>query len=197
VTTDDPALPKERRDMTQHLTWRSTATSWRSALAQRSSLLLSGIRRRQHNRISVALRLDREAPGAHVLWDVVNDGDEPVTVTALVIKQATFERGNAQIIPVSSGQVLPAGGVLVLPTDADWALMSARSVAVRDARGKDHSAGRRQLRRIQERLRTRIVARTAPRAAAVWLAGAANFMLGAVILGLGAFMLLWMIGSSG
>jgi hypothetical protein len=149
--------------------------------------------RARHTGITVRLRLDRSAPGAHLMWNISNTGPAPVTVTRLVIRTA---RTGVDSIPLRAPHLLRPQEQVLLPTDVDWTLLSARSMAVADREGREHEVSRRQLAAIQEQLRTLIERRAyyAPSARA-WLLGAADMAFGFVILGLGFFMLLWVIAT--
>jgi hypothetical protein len=148
-------------------------------------------RRTSSDTVSISIRLDRSAPGAHLMWDIANAGSAPVTVTKLVVH--TRERG--ETVPLGLPQLLrPQEGVL-LPTDVDWALLSARSIAVVDATGREHVVSRRQLSRIQEQLRSLIDRRDYQVSARDWLFVGTDLAFGVVLLGLGFFMLMWVIAT--
>jgi hypothetical protein len=141
--------------------------------------------------VAVSIRLDRSAPGAHLMWDIANAGETPITVSKLVVH--TRERG--ETVPLGLPQLLrPKEGVL-LPTDVDWALLSARSIAVVDAAGCEHVVSRRQLTAIQEQLRTLIDRREYQVSARDWLFISTDMAFGIVLLGLGFFMLMWVIAT--
>lgn len=73
-------------------------------------------------RVRVTIRLDRDTPGAHLMWDVTNVGEQPVTITKLIVhgRQAT------NVVPLTMARLLqPQDGVL-LPTDVDWSVMDWR-----------------------------------------------------------------------
>jgi hypothetical protein len=141
--------------------------------------------------VNVRLRLDRSAPGAHLMWDIANVGSEPLTVTKLVIH--TGSARNDDTVPLGLPHVLGSQDHVLLPTDVDWTLLSAKSIAVCDAEGREHVASRRQLAEIQEQLRMLIDRRVYTPSARDWLFGATDMAIGVVILGLGFFMLMWVI----
>jgi hypothetical protein len=84
---------------------------------------------------------------------------------------------------------------VLLPTDVDWTLLSARSIAVCDATGREHVVSRKQLHAIQEHLRTLIDRREYNVSARDWLFVGTDLAFGVVILGLGFFMLMWVIAT--
>jgi hypothetical protein len=82
-----------------------------------------------------------------------------------------------------------------VPTDVDWTLLSATSMAVCDADGREHLVSRQQLKLIQEQLGMLIERRVYTPSARDWLYGATDMAFGVVILGLGFFMLMWVIAT--
>ena len=85
------------------------------------------------------------------------------------------------------------GEHLLLPTDVDWSLLAARSIAVADAEGREHAVSRRQLTAIHEQIRPLIDRRDYPTSARDWLIVSTDMAFGVIILGLGFFMLMWVI----
>lgn len=77
----------------------------------------------------------------------------------------------------------------------DWSLLAARSIAVADTDGREHPAEKRELAAIQERVQQRIERRSDITSASDFLTGAADLAFGVVILGLGFFMLMWVIAT--
>jgi hypothetical protein len=147
--------------------------------------------------VNVRLRLDRSAPGAHLMWDIANTGAQPLVVTKLVIHTGG-ERGagNAdETVPLGLPHVLRTHEHVLLPTDVDWTLLAAKSIAVCDADGREHTVPRHQLGAIQEQLRMLIDRRVYTPSARDWLFGATDMAVGVVILGLGFFMLMWVIAT--
>jgi hypothetical protein len=104
-------------------------------------------------------------------------------------------RGGASAVPLSLPVRLDSNEQLVLPTDVDWTLIAARSVAVADADGREYAARRRQLAAIREQLRQSIDRRAPRITAREFLYGATDLAFGVVILGLGFFMLMWAIAT--
>ena len=102
----------------------------------------------QVDHLKVTIRLDRSALGAHLIWDIVNAGPTPVTVTKLIIHDRT---GATDFVPLDLPKVLAPQDRLLVPTDVDWTLLGARSIAAGDAQDGEHLASRRQLARIQGR----------------------------------------------
>jgi hypothetical protein len=142
--------------------------------------------------IKVTIRLDKSAPGAHLIWDVINTGAEPVTLTKLVVHG---RRDTGDIVPGGFPKVLAAEERLIVPTDVDWTLLAARSISVAEANGHEHHAARPQLVAIQDQLRQLIDRRVYTSSARDFLTGAADLAFGVVILGLGFFMLMWVIAT--
>jgi hypothetical protein len=141
--------------------------------------------------IQVTIKLDREAPGAHIIWNVTNVGSTPITITKLIIHGSKGSRD----LPLMKPKVLGPSEGLLLPTDVDWSVLSARSIAVVDGTGHEHEASRRELALIQDHLRQHIDRRVTTGSARDFLVGAADFAMGVVILGLGFFMLMWVIAT--
>jgi hypothetical protein len=142
--------------------------------------------------IKVAIRLDKAAPGAHLIWDVTNTGAEPVTLTQFVVHG---RKGSGAIVSSLLPATLASHDRIIVPTDVDWSLLAARSIAVVDALGQEHYAVRRQLARIQEDLREVIDRRVHASSARDFLVGATDLAFGVAILGLGFFMLMWVIAT--
>jgi hypothetical protein len=140
--------------------------------------------------VAVRLRLDRSTPGAHLMWHIGNQGQNPITVTRLVIHAG---RRGEEAIDLRTPQVLGPGEHVLLPTDVDWSLLAARSIAVSDANGREHAVSRRQLAAIHEQLRPLIDRRDYPTSARDWLIVSTDMAFGVIILGLGFFMLMWVI----
>jgi hypothetical protein len=146
--------------------------------------------------VAVRLRLDHTGPGAHLMWDIGNLGQTAITVTRLVIR-ARSERTDpvAHNVDMHTPQVLQPQERALLPTDVDWTLLSATSMAVCDAEGREHLVSQSQLKAIQEQLGSLIERRDYAPSAKDWLSGAADMAVGVVILGLGFFMLMWVIAT--
>ena len=142
--------------------------------------------------VRVTLRLDRPEPGAHLIWDIVNTSAQPVTITKLIV----HGRGKAaDTVPLGLPKVLAPQDRITVPTDGDWNLLSARSIAVADSTGHEHHASHRQLLTVQDQLRQLIDRRVYYASARDFLTGAADLAFGVVILGLGFFMLMWVIAT--
>jgi hypothetical protein len=147
---------------------------------------------RSRDAVRVMIRLDRDAPGAHLIWDITNVGNTPVTLTKLIVHGA---KGAADTVPLGLPRRLDPLDSAVLPTDVDWSLLAAKSVAVADSTGREHEASRRELAKIQEHLRELIDRRVYTSSARDFLFGATDLAFGVVILGLGFFMLMWVIAT--
>lgn len=165
--------------MAQLLTLPSDA--WR---AMRSRL-------QKQDSVAIHLRLDRSGPGSHLVWDIANVGTDPITLTQLVV----HSRSGPTTVPLGMAQVLNSQEHTRLPTDVDWTLLSATSLSVCDAAGGEHLVPPKQLQLIQEQLGTLIEHRVSTPSAKDWLCGATDLAVGVVILGLGLFMLLWVIAT--
>jgi hypothetical protein len=148
--------------------------------------------RRSRGAVRVTIHLDREAPGAHLIWDITNVGGTPVTLAGLVIHGG---KGKNNTIPLGLPRLLEPQDSAVLPTDVDWSLLAAKSVAVVDSTGREYGASRRELATIQEHLRELIDRRVHTPSAREFLFGATDLAFGVVILGLGVFMLMWVIAT--
>jgi hypothetical protein len=150
------------------------------------------LNRLNRNAIHVGIRLDREAPGAHLIWDITNLSATPIMLTKLIVRG---RNGGADTVPLGLPRALNTRESVVLPTDVDWGLLAAKSVAVADDRGCEHEASRRELATIQEHLRQLIDRRVYNTSARDFLFGATDLAFGVVILGLGFFMLMWVIAT--
>ena len=145
----------------------------------------------QADAVAVRLRLDRSGPGPHLVWDIANTGPEPITVTRLVIRTRT----GGSTVPLGLAQVLNTQEHTRVPTDVDWTLLSATSMAVCDGHGGEHFVSKKQLKLIQEQIGSLIERRLYTPSAGDWLSGATDLAAGVVILGLGFFMLMWVIAT--
>jgi hypothetical protein len=155
------------------------------------SLWRYGRARLARKAIRVTVRLDRDAPGAHLIWDITNASAVPVTLVKLIV----HGRRGANSLTLEMPHRLDPQDSLVLPTDVDWSVLAAKSIAVVDADGREHPASHRQLAGIQEHLH-KIIDRRAPTTSArEFLFGATDLAFGVVILGLGFFMLMWVIAT--
>jgi hypothetical protein len=142
--------------------------------------------------VQVSIRLDRPEPGAHLIWDIVNTGDQPVTLTKLIVHG---RGGAADTAPLGLPRILANQDRITLPTDVDWTLLAAKSIAVADSTGQEYHASKRQLGAIQDQLRRLIDRRIYNTSARDFISGAADLAFGVVILGLGFFMLMWVIAT--
>jgi hypothetical protein len=156
-------------------------TAWRTVRA----------RSHQADAVAVRLRLDRSGPGSHLVWDIANTGPEPITVTRLIIRSRT----GGSTVPLGLAQILNTQEHTRLPTDVDWTLLSATSMAVGDGQGGEHLVSKEQLKLIQDQLASLLERRVYTPSAQDWLSGATDLAAGVVILGLGFFMLMWVIAT--
>ena len=122
--------------------------------------------------VSVRLRLDRSAPGAHLMWDIMNVGTDPITVTKLIVHSSSGR--SDETVALGVPQKLYSREGALIPTDVDWALLTARSIAVADADGTEHPVSKQQLARIQEQVRSLIDRREYAPSPGDWLSGATN-----------------------
>jgi hypothetical protein len=155
-------------------------------------LLRFGSRFFERGGIEITLRLDRSSPGAHLIWHIGNTSQQPITLTKLIVHTP---QGATDMLARGLPKALASQGHVVVATDVDWTLLAARSIAVTDSAGREHAASRRQLIEIQERLRQLIDRRVYTASARDFLTGAADLAFGVVILGLGFFMLMWVIAT--
>jgi hypothetical protein len=147
---------------------------------------------REGKSIRVTVRMDREAPGAHLIWDITNAGTSPVTLTKLVVHG---RHGAGDAVALALPRPLSPQESVLLPTDVDWSLLAAKSIAVVDSTGREHHASHRDVASIQEHLRQLIDRRVQTTSAREFLFGATDLAFGVVILGLGFFMLMWVIAT--
>jgi hypothetical protein len=159
------------------------------------------LRRRRMSRddVEITMRLDRALPGAHLIWEIENTDFIPLTLAAFVIRPRHLRddrRGESiATVPLPSPETLEPGDRTRLSMDVDWRLFDARAVGVCDAAGSEHLAPAAQLSAVQAELRE-LVGHSIYRASAPdWLSGAANLAFGVVILGLGFFMLMWVLAT--
>ena len=146
--------------------------------------------------VAIRLRLDHTGPGAHLMWDIANLGQNPIAVTRLIIRARSGRTTPvAHNVDMHKAQVLEPKEHALLATDVDWTLLKATSMAVCDADGREHLVSRTQLKAIQEQLGSLIERRDYAPSAKDWLSGAADMAFGVVILGLGFFMLMWVIAT--
>ncbi len=146
--------------------------------------------------IQVSIRLDRSAPGAHLICNLVNTSAVAVVLTRFAITPRHVGEGRGETaadIPLPEAAILEPGAHAQLSLDVDWRLVSARSLAVRDLEDGDHPAPTNQLRLVQRQLHEVIDRRVS--SARDWLFGATNLAFGVMILGLGFFMLMWIIAT--
>jgi hypothetical protein len=151
-----------------------------------------GSRLFDHGGIEITLRLDRSAPGAHLIWHIGNTGQHQITLDKLIVHTP---QGVTDLLARGLPKAIPPQGHAVVATDVDWTLLAAKSIAVIDSAGHEHAASRRQLTEIQDRLRQLIDRRVYTASARDFLTGAADLAFGVVILGLGFFMLMWVIAT--
>jgi len=142
--------------------------------------------------IEITLRLDRSAPGAHLIWHIGNTSQQPITLTKLIVHTP---QGVTDMLARGLPKAIAPQGHAVVATDVDWTLLAARTIAVTDSAGHEHLASAKQLLEIQDRLRQLIDRRVYKASARDFLTGAADLAFGVVILGLGFFMLMWVIAT--
>lgn len=142
--------------------------------------------------IVITLRLDRAAPGAHLIWHIRHNGAQPIALTKLIIHGS---QGETDMAARGLPTVLAPTESVVVFTDVDWSLLAAKRIAVTDSAGHEHTASSRQLIAIQDRLRQLIDRRAYQTSARDFITGAADLAFGVVILGLGFFMLMWVIAT--
>lgn len=142
--------------------------------------------------VRVAVRLDRDAPGAHLIWEIGNDSDVTVNLIKLIVRS---RHGRGEDVSLDLPRRLEPQDTAVVPTDVDWSLLAAKSIGVVAANGDEYRASPRELANIQEHLRDLIDRRAPTTSAREFLFGATDLAFGVVILGLGFFMLMWVIAT--
>jgi hypothetical protein len=143
--------------------------------------------------VQVSVRLDHTGVGAHLIWTITNGTPTPITLRQLVFRGA---HRAATVVPLDPPRVVAPQGQITLAVEVDWNLLGAHEVAVIDADNRSHSAAPHQLAQAQSALRQTVDRRRpAPRSAREFLHGAADLAFGAMILGLGVFMLMYMIAT--
>jgi len=142
--------------------------------------------------LAVSIHLDRSGFGAHLIWEIANTSPAPLSLTKLVIHT---RNGATAEVPLGMPHLLASSDSLTVPTDVDWNLLAARSIAVVDAEGHEHAVSRRRLAQIQDDLKRLIDRRAPTMSARDFLFGATDMAFGVLILGLGFFMLMWMIAT--
>lgn len=142
--------------------------------------------------LRVSIQIDHGVPGSHLIWHIENTGDRPITLTRLVVHG---KHGVADPVPLGLPPVLAPRDHLVVPTDVDWSLLNAKSVAAVDVDGREYEAPRRQLAAIRARMRDSIDRPATSLSARDFLSGAADLAFGVAILGLGFFMLMYAIAT--
>jgi hypothetical protein len=183
-------VAKERRVMAQIVTLVSLAAAaagfllfhiWKSHFPQQD--------------LKVSIRLDRVASGAHVIWDVVNVGPTPITLTKLVVHPPLGRNRKPETVPFASPKRLAPLDEMVIATDVEWNVLTARSLALVDEHDHEYPAPHLQLETAQDQLHRVVDRRVYTASAREFLFGAGDFAFGVVILGLGFFMLMWVIAT--
>lgn len=142
--------------------------------------------------VRVGLRVDHGVPGSHLIWDIENTGDAPVTLIKLVVRGG---RGKETTMVLQRPHLLEPRDRFVLPTDVDWGLLSAESVAFVDSDGSEYRAPKQQFAEVRDQLRATIDRRSTSISARDFLFGIGEMAFGLAILGLGFFMLMWAIAT--
>jgi hypothetical protein len=143
--------------------------------------------------VRVSVRLDHTGVGAHLIWTITNGSATTITLRQLVFRGAHH---TATAIPLDPPRVVAPQGQITLAVEVDWNLLAAHEAEVVDADDRSHAVARRQLEQVQTELRETIDRRRpAPRSAREFLHGAADLAFGAMILGLGFFMLMYVIAT--
>jgi hypothetical protein len=145
--------------------------------------------------LKVSIRLDRTAPGAHLIWDIVNQGEAPITLTKLIVHPRHARHNTAETVPFGAPKRLGPQDEMLIATDIEWSMLNARSLAVVDEEGGEYPAPHDQLEAAQDQLHHVIDRRVYQASAREFLFGAGDLAFGAVILGLGFFMLMWVIAT--
>lgn len=145
------------------------------------------------NAVHVDIRLDRSGIGAHLIWIISNGESNAVTIDRLVFRGA---HESAAIIMIDPPRTVAPQGQRLFPIDADWNVLGAYEVAAVDTEGRAHEPPSSQLAQVQDQLRRAIDRRrSTPISAQDFLSGATDLAFGVMILGLGFFMLMWVIAT--
>ena len=103
-------------------------------------------------RSSAATRTDhdraRSISSACLIWDIVNTGYQPVTLTNLIVHGRNG--ANDDTVPLGLPETLCYHERIRVASDADWALLSARSIVAVDDAGIEYRAPDRQLDVVQD-----------------------------------------------
>jgi hypothetical protein len=142
--------------------------------------------------LTVSIDIDHGVPGSHLIWTIENRSDRPITLTKLIVHGP---HRSAAAVPLGLPHQLAPQDRLVLPTDVDWTLLAAKSVGVVDVDGREYAAPVRQLASVRNQIRRSIDRPPGIMSARDFLFGTADLVLGAVILGLGFFMLMYAIAT--
>lgn len=142
--------------------------------------------------VRLSIRLDHGVPGAHLIWDIENASEQPIVVAKLIVRG---RRGNVDVVPLGFPHVMSPDDRLVVPTDVDWAVVNAKSLAVADTEGREYPVPARQLAAVHSQLHEDLGRAPVGLSARDFLFGATDLAFGVAILGLGVFMLLWVIAT--
>ena len=66
--------------------------------------------------LQVSIAIDHGVPGSHLIWNIENTGDRPITLTRLVVHG---RNGSTETVALGLSHVLAPQDHLVLPTDVD------------------------------------------------------------------------------
>jgi len=163
-----------------------------SAMAQTLTFITGFWRNFTSPALTVSIDIDHGVPGSHLIWTIENRSDRPITLTKLIVHGP---QRSVTAVPLGLPHLLVPQDRLVLPTDVDWTLLAAGSVGVVDVDGREYAAPARQLASIRDQTRRSINRPAGIMSARDFLFGTADLLLGAVILGLGFFMLMYAIAT--
>ena len=145
------------------------------------------------NAVHVDIRLDRSGIGSHLIWTINNGESKAVTIDRLLFRGA---HGSSATVMLDPPRTVAPQGERMVPIDVDWNLLGAHEIAAVDTEGRAHEPPAGQLAQVQDHLRRMIDRRrSTPVSARAFLTGATDLAFGAMILGLGFFMLMWVIAT--
>jgi hypothetical protein len=137
-------------------------------------------------------RVNHQGAGAYVVWTIANNSRNPLSPINLHVRSR--DRSIQTIAIVANGTVKPRSRI-TFASELDWSFLTADSIVVADAHGRHHRLRRRDLARLRRQLREMTHRPLNAGSAREWVHGTANLALGIALLGLGVFMLLWVIAT--
>jgi len=142
--------------------------------------------------LRVSVRFDHPPPGSHLIWNIENASDHAIVLTKLIVRG---DMSAIDTVQLKLPHVLAPQDRMVLPTDVDWGFLAAKGLAAVDVDGREYDAPRRELVAVRDQMRDSIARPATTLSARDFLFGAADLTVGMAILGLGIFMLMWVIAT--